>query len=72
MEKHEVIKTWEELEIKDDFMFAKVMRDKEICKKLLERLLQTKIRDIVYLEEQKAIDIEKDAKSVRLLSLIHI
>ena len=30
MEKHEVIKTWEELEIKDDFMFAKVMRDKEI------------------------------------------
>ncbi len=66
MEKHEVIKTWEELEIKDDFMFAKVMRDKEICKKLLERLLQTKIRDIVYLEEQKAIDIEKDAKSVRL------
>ena len=65
MEKHEVIKTWEELEIKDDFMFAKVMRDKEICKKLLERLLQTKIRDIVYLEEQKAIDIEKDAKSVR-------
>ena len=33
---------------------------------LLERLLQTKIRDIVYLDEQKTIDIEKDAKSVRL------
>lgn len=47
-------------------MFAKVMRDKKLCKKLLERLLQTKIRDIVYLEEQKSINIEKDAKSIRL------
>lgn len=58
--------TWEELQIKNDFMFAKVMRDKEICKKLLEILLQIKIKDIVYLEEQKVLDIEKDAKSVRL------
>ena len=55
MEMQEAIKAWEELEIKDDFMFAKVMRDKKLCKKLLERLLQTKIRDIVYLEEQKPI-----------------
>ncbi len=66
METQRVVKAWEELEIKDDFMFAKVMRDKRICKMLLERLLQTKIRDIVYLDEQKTIDIEKDAKSVRL------
>lgn len=66
MEMQEAIKAWEELEIKDDFMFAKVMRDKKLCKKLLERLLQTKIRDIVYLEEQKSINIEKDAKSIRL------
>ncbi len=66
MEIQEAIKAWEELEIKDDFMFAKVMQDKKLCKKLLERLLQTKIRDIVYLEEQKSINIEKDAKSIRL------
>ena len=66
MEMQEAIKAWEELEIKDDFMFAKVMQDKKLCKKLLERLLQTKIRDIVYLEEQKSINIEKDAKSIRL------
>ena len=66
MEMQEAIKAWEELEIKDDFMFAKVMRDKKLCKKLLERLLQTKVRDIVYLEEQKSINIEKDAKSIRL------
>ena len=57
---------WEELEIKNDFLFAKVMRDKRICMMLLEKLLQTKIKDVVYLEEQKVLDIEKDAKSVRL------
>ncbi|GFI49637.1 hypothetical protein IMSAGC020_00837 [Lachnospiraceae bacterium] len=66
MEMHEAIRIWEELEIKDEFMFAKVMQDKRLCKMLLERLLQTKIKDIVYLEDEKAIDIEKDAKSVRL------
>lgn len=66
MKMREAIKAWEKLEIKDDFMFAKVMRDKKLCKKLLERLLQTKIKDIVYLEEQNSIDIEKDAKSIRL------
>lgn len=43
------VKTWEELQIRDDFLFAKVMRDKEICKQLLEKLLQTKISDIKYL-----------------------
>lgn len=59
-------KSWEELEIKDDFMFAKVMRDKETCKKVLEKLLHTKIANIWYLEEQKTIDISLKAKSVRL------
>ena len=54
------------MEIKDDFLFAKVMRDKKICMALLEKLLQIKIEDIVYLEEQKTLNIEKDAKSVRL------
>lgn len=47
-------------------MFAKVMRDKEICKKMLEKLLHIKIEDISYLEEQKVIDISLTAKSVRL------
>lgn len=30
MKMQEAIKAWEELEIKDDFMFAKAMRDKRI------------------------------------------
>lgn len=60
------IELWEELQIKNDFLFAKVMSDKKICIKLLEILLQIKIKDIKYMEKQKTIDFQKDAKSVRL------
>ena len=42
------------------------MRDKEICIALLERLLKLEIKDIVYLEEEKTINIEYAAKSIRL------
>ena len=42
------------------------MRDKEICIALLERLLKLKIKDIQYLEEEKTINIEYAAKSIRL------
>ena len=65
MGKRKVV-TWEELQIKNDFMFAKVMEDKKICMKLLETLLHIKVKDIVYLEEEKKLDFQKDAKSVRL------
>ena len=47
-------------------MFAKVMRNPELCKEMLERLLDIQIDHIIYQEEQKAIDISKDSKSVRL------
>ena len=57
---------WENLKISNDFMFAKVMRNPELCKGILERLLGIVIDRIEYPEEQKAIDIAKDSKSVRL------
>ena len=59
-------KKWESLTISNDFLFSKLMRDKEICKEVLEVLLNIKIGDLKYLEEQKIIDIMLDAKSVRL------
>ena len=46
-------KRLEELEIWDDFMFGAVMSNKELCKHLLEIILQKKIRDIRYTELQK-------------------
>ncbi len=60
------IKMYEQLQLKDDFLFAKIMSDKEICKRLLEIILDVKISDIVYLEPQKTIDLTANAKSVRL------
>ena len=57
---------WENLKISNDFIFAKVMRNPELCKGLLERLLGITIEHIEYPEEQKTIDIAKDSKSVRL------
>lgn len=57
---------WENLKISNDFIFAKVMRNPELCKKMLERLLGISIDRIEYLEEQKVIDISRDNKSIRL------
>ena len=59
-------KRLEELEIWDDFMFGAVMSNKELCKHLLEIILQKKIKDIRYTELQKTIDLQYDAKSIRL------
>ena len=62
---------WENLKISNDFMFAKVMRNPELCKGMLERLLDIAIAYIEYPEEQKVIDISKDSKSVRLDVYLH-
>ncbi len=59
-------KAWEDLKISDDFLFGKVMRNPDLCKRMLEIILDIKIERIEYPEEQKVIDIAVDAKSVRL------
>ena len=58
--------SWDKIGISDDLMFGKVMRNQELCKKLLETILRVPIKKIEYPEEQKVIDITKDSKSVRL------
>lgn len=58
---------WEELGISNDFLFGKIMQDKELCKGLLERILpDLEIDHIEYPELQKSIRPDADAKSVRL------
>lgn len=59
-------KAFEELQIKDDFMFSVVMRNPRFCKIFLERVLGLKIAHIEYPKSQETIDISADAKSVRL------
>lgn len=59
-------KAFEELQIRDDFMFSVIMRNPKFCKPFLERILNIKISRIEYPKSQEAIDITADAKSVRL------
>ena len=60
------IKPVEELELTDDFMFMAVMRNEEVCKELLERLLKIKIEKVEYPELQKEIRPYYESKGVRL------
>ena len=59
-------KVFEELQIKDDFMFSVVMRNPKFCKPFLERILGVKISRIEYPKSQETIDVAADAKGVRL------
>ena len=61
-----MVKTYEELELKDDFMFSVIMRDPKYVKPFLETILRIKIAKIEYPEVQKNIDIAAGAKGIRL------
>lgn len=60
------LKAWENLTIADNFIFQKVMRKKRLCKRLIENILNIKIRKITFPETEKDIRIRRDSKSVRL------
>ena len=60
------IKPWEELTFQDDYMFKRVMSHKRHCKRMLEKILRVKIRDIRYLEEEKTIKTAYESKGIRL------
>jgi hypothetical protein len=58
-----------QLVFSDDFMFGAVMQEPDICKGVLELLLQVKIDRIVYPELQKSISPFYSKKGVRLMSM---
>ncbi len=61
-----MVKSLKELNLEDDFLFAKVMTDKEICKEFLEKLLEIEIEKIEMPENQKTIDLLLESKGIRL------
>ena len=60
------IKEWEELTISDNFLFQKVMQNKRLCKRLIQKLLKIKIKNIIYPFAEKSIAIGATSKAVRL------
>lgn len=59
-------KKLQDLNLDDDFLFAKVMSDKEICRRVLEQILNIQIIEVKFLNEQKVIDLLLESKAVRL------
>ena len=58
------VKKWEDLDITDDFIFSRVMRNKRLCRTLLEMILKVKIGNIKFLTSQHALQIEPNAKGI--------
>ena len=59
-------KRYEDLQIKDDFMFGMIMRNPKYCKPFLEIVLNEKIKTITYPKTQFCIDNDVHAKGIRL------
>lgn len=64
--KHSAIKPWEDLTIADDYMFKLVMRHPNICKRLIEKILNIKIKHIDYLDDEKSLKFRYSGKGIRL------
>ena len=61
------MKKYEELTFTDDYMFCKVMQENEdLCKRLVEVIIEKKIGKIIYNEKQRAIDVTSDGRGVRM------
>ena len=58
--------SWQDVTITENFLFEKVMHNQRICKRLIEKILGITIQSIEFPEAEKAIDIRRDSKSVRL------
>ena len=59
-------KSVDELTFTDDFMFGTIMKNKSVCKGVLERLLRIKVGKIEYPSLQKIIAPFYESKGIRL------
>lgn len=60
-------KCYNDLTFTDNFLFCKIMEKRpELCKRLLEILLNKRIKNIVYVNKEETIDVAVRSKSVRL------
>lgn len=58
---------WQSLTIRDDFMFGKIMQNRELCIELLRMIFpERQIERIEYIKTQETIRIDKESKGVRL------
>lgn len=63
-------KSFEQLTIQNDFMFCKVMQNMNICKKVLQLVLQDENISIKKITSQQTIENNSESKTVRLDVLV--
>lgn len=59
-------KRYEELSIEDDFMFGKVMEDKELCRDVLQCLLEEPVEELEEVQTQREFRYTSKGKPIRL------
>ena len=57
---------FQNLNLSDDFLFAKVMEDETVLRPVVEKILGIRIREMTIVQSQRVIDIEPDSKGIRL------
>ena len=60
------IAKWNKLTLRNNFMFRLVMEKQELCKKLIECILDIKIKSISYMEHEKSFEANLKSKGIRL------
>ena len=59
-------KTFEELTIQDDYLFKRIMTEKDICLKFVQIILGIDIKNIVYIKTEEVVKELYDSKGIRL------
>ena len=59
-----------QLDFTKDLMFCEVMKDLEVCKELIERIINKSLERIVYSNQQETITAGTDVRSIRLDVLV--
>ena len=57
---------WDTITIKNNFLFQETLRNKSLCKQLLERVLHIQVKTIRYMETEKTMKAQLSSKNTRL------
>ena len=57
---------WDAITIKNNFLFQETLRNKSLCKQLLERVLHIQVKTIRYMETEKTMNAQLSSKNTRL------
>ena len=57
---------WDAITIKNNFLFQETLRNKSVCKQLLERVLHIQVKTIRYMETEKTMKAQLSSKNTRL------